>query len=137
MVKIKIFEPGYDKCEFYGYMGDALTMPDVKRELPYLSNTRESVWFLAFSKDELVGFGCINPGKTSVNFRNLYVYPEHRAKGIGRKLVDVRLDYAKKYDLPITTVVSVQGMKTVYKICNEMGFVETKRTKNYVFLRRE
>jgi len=137
MIEIRIFEPGYDKKDFYEIMGDPLTMPGIKKELPYLSNTPESIWFLAMSDSTLLGFGAIHPGKSSINLRNLYVYPEYRGKGIGKKLVEEWLNYAKKYPLPITTVVSVQGMKTVYKICQKMGFVETKRTKNYVFLRRE
>ena len=137
MVDIKIFEPGYDKQEFYGYMGDPLTMPEVKKELPYLSNTQTMIWFLAFAGDELAGFGSLDPSKTSVNIRNMYVYPAYRGNKIGQKILDAILKYAKRFDLPIISAVSNEGIVTAFKNYEKLGFVETKRTKNYTFIRRE
>ncbi|MGB3988442.1 MAG: GNAT family N-acetyltransferase [Minisyncoccales bacterium] len=136
-VKIRIFEPGYDKREFYGIMGDPLTMPQVRKELPYLSNTPDTVWFLAFVGDTLAGFAALAPGKSSVALRNLYVFPEYRGNKISRKLLDAWIKYAGRYALPIVAAVTTAGMQTAYRAYQALGFVETRRTKNYVFLRRE
>ena len=137
MVKIKIFEPGYDKCEFYGYMGDPLTMPEIKKELPYLSNSPSMIWFLAFDEDELIGFGALEPRKSSANIRNIYVYPEYRKNGVGKKLLDSILKYSKRYNLPVTAAVSKEGIETAFKNYQKLGFVITKQTTNYTFIRRE
>jgi|LSQX01.1.fsa_nt_gb hypothetical protein len=54
-MQIKTYEPGYDKKEFYGYMGDVLTMPEIKKELPYLRNSTKNYVFLRKEmKDEAV-----------------------------------------------------------------------------------
>lgn len=54
-MQIKTYEPGYDKKEFYGHMGDVLTMPEIKKELPYLRNSTKNYVFLRKEmKDEAV-----------------------------------------------------------------------------------
>lgn len=133
-IEIKVFEPGYDKREFYGYMGDPLTMPDVRREIPYLTNARDMVWFLAVNGDELVGFAALLPDKKKVALRNHYVYPARRGSGIFRRLLQASLDYAERKGLPI--VVAIKG-DTLLKTYQNLGFGEERRTRNYVFLRRE
>lgn len=135
-MKIKIFEPGYDKKEFYGYMGDALTMPDIKKELPYIGNTKDSVWFLALDEENLTGFMSIENTKGKVVFKSGYVYPEYRGKGIFRTIFEAGYEYAaSKYpNLPYTTACATPCLMNLLK---KYGFEETKRTKNYVFMRRE
>lgn len=134
-MEIKIFEPGYDKKEFYGYMGDALTMPEIKKELPYLSNSYEMFWFLAFSGEELIGFAAFEPKGKCIVLRNQYVYPDHRKNGVFRKLLNSSLKYAAKFNLPVS--VAIVADKKLISVYQKLGFVETRRTKNYVFLRRE
>lgn len=132
-IEIKVFESGYDKQEFYGHMGDALTMPEIKREMPYLSNSREMIWFLAFRQGELVGFAAVDPSKTSVTLRNQYVYPDYRKNGVFIKLFKASLDYAVKLNLPINVAVSDKKVLELYR---QHGFEETRKTKNYIFMRK-
>lgn len=134
-MKIQVFEPGYDKKEFYGHMGDALTMPEIKKELPYLNNSREMVWFLAFDGEELVGFAAVEPRGKCVTLRNQYVYPEHRENGVFRKLLNASLKYAAKFKIPIT--VAIVEDKKLISMYQKLGFEETRRTKNYVFMKKE
>lgn len=136
-IEIKVFEPGYDKNEFYGIMGDPLTMPPVRRELPYLTNIPEMVWFLAFADGHLAGFAALAPSKSAIILRNMYVFPEFRGNRISRNLLDAQLEYAERYPLPLEVAVTGAGMKSAYREHRDLGFVETRRTKNYVFLRRE
>lgn len=134
-MQIKTYEPGYDKKEFYGHMGDVLTMPEIKKELPYLRNSTEMVWFLAFNNDELIGFTAVEIGGKSVALRNQYVFPEHRKNGVFKKLLKKSLDYANKLNLPI--LVATSNDKKVVSMYQKLGFEEMRRTKNYVFLRKE
>ena len=137
MIEIKIYEPGYDKKEFYGIMGDPLTMPKIKKEVPFLSNSPNMIWFQVWSEETLVGFGALKPWKSFVDIKNLYVYPEYRGNGITRILIDTMLDYSKKFDLPLTIAISINAKKRIHKSCQNLGFYETRRTKNYIFLRRD
>jgi GNAT superfamily N-acetyltransferase len=133
-IEIRIFEPTCDKKEFYGYMGDALTMPEIKKELPYLTNSRAAVWFLAFSSEELIGFASVIPTKQSVTLNHHYVFPAHRRQGIFIQLLTKSLAYTSKLKLPINVAVACKFLLPVY---NDLGFKETRQTKNYVFMRRE
>lgn len=133
-IEIRIFEPGYDKKEFYGIMGDPLTVPEIRKELPYLINSRDMVWFLAFKGEELVGFAAVDPRRSRAILKNHYVYPEHRKNGVFKKLLAASLDYVSRWKLPITVAVAGENTLTTYR---RLGFREERRTKNYIFMRRE
>ncbi len=133
-IEIRVFEPGYDKKEFYGIMGDPLTMPEIRKELPYLINSRDMVWFLAFKGEELVGFAAVDLRRSRVVLKNHYVYPEHRKNGVFKRLLAASLDYAARWKLPITVAVAGENTITTYR---RLGFKEERRTKNYIFMRKE
>jgi GNAT superfamily N-acetyltransferase len=132
-MKIKIFEPGYNKREFYGYMGDAFSMPDVKKELPYIGNTKNAVWFLAFDGDDLAGFMAVENSKGKVVFKSGYVYPEYREKGVFREIFEAGSSYAasKFPGLPYITACATPNL---LNMLNRYGFKEVRKTKNYTFM---
>lgn len=132
-MEIKIFEPGYDKKEFYGYMGDAFAMPYIKKELPYIGNTKDAVWFLAFDEEKLIGFMAIENTKGKVVFKSIYVYPEYRQKGVFINIFQAGMEYAasKFPGLPYVTACAAPNL---LKLLNRYGFKETRRTKNYIFM---
>lgn len=132
-MKIKIFEPGHNKSEFYGYMGDAFSMPDVKKELPYIGNTKDSVWFLAFDGENLAGFMAVENTKGKVVFKSGYVYPEYRERGVFREIFKAGSNYAtSKY--PGAPYITACATPCLMKLLTRYGFKETRRTKNYVFM---
>jgi len=132
-VDIKVFNPPYDKKEFYEHMGDVFSMNTVRKELPYLSNDPHRLWFLAFSGNTLIGFCSLQEHKNVVKLLCDYVFPQYRGNGVYRQLVDVRTTYAERYNKPIEIICTGDIFSEMYL---KRGFVEVKRTKNYRFLRR-
>jgi len=132
-MEIKIFEPGYNKSEFYGHMGDALSMPELKKELPYIGNTQNSVWFLAFDGENLAGFMAVENSKGKVVFKSGYVYPEYRQNGVFREIFEAGVNYAtsKFPGLPYITACATPNL---LKLLNRYGFKEIRKTKNYIFM---
>jgi len=45
----------------------------------------------------------------------MYVYPAYRGNKIGQKILDAILKYAKRFDLPIISAVSNEGIVTAFK----------------------
>lgn len=128
---IKIFEPPYDKREFYGFMGDVFSMRDVRRELPYLYNEAGRVWFLAFYDGDLSGFGSLQERKNHVEILGGYVYPKYRQRGVYSRLVDRWLEYGARYKKPFKVVCRGDQVTSIYR---RRGFAETRRSKNYCWM---
>lgn len=131
---IKVFEPPYDKKEFYGYMGDIFSMKTVRREMPYLSNDQTRVWFLALHKNEIVGFCSLEEHGDHISLLCDYVFPPYRGNGIYSKLVDTRLKYAEKFNKTMKIACFGDNFTNMFF---RRGFLEYKRTKFYRFLFRD
>lgn len=64
----------------------------------YVDPSLKSPWqlFAAFDKSEPGGFiGLLLVGKTKAHIRGWYVFPEHRANGLGGRLLEYVLDWAR------------------------------------------
>jgi GNAT superfamily N-acetyltransferase len=133
-INIKVFEPPYNKTEFYEHMGDVFSMKTVRRELPYLSNDPSRVWFLAFSGNDLAGFCSLQESETVVDLLCDYVCTAYRGKGVYTRLVDTRMKYASKYNKPMKIICCGDIFAEMY---HRRGFVEVRRTINYRFLTKE
>lgn len=133
-INIKVFEPPYDKKEFYGYMGDVFSMKYIRSELPYISNESMRVWFLALQNDELVGFCSLQNREEYVDLLCDYVFATYRGQGVYRNLVELRMKYAEKYNKPMKIICNGDIFAEMY---HRRGFIEVRRTKNYRFLVKE
>ena len=132
--KTKVFDEGYDKKEFYGYMGEVFALKEIRKELPYLCNEPGRVWFLAFEGEILIGFVSYQESRTKIVFQNDYVFPEYRGKDIYKKLMDYRLRHIKDKNKPIEVVCNCLKIAEAYA---KYGFKEKKKTKNYIFMRKD
>lgn len=76
----------------------------------------------------LVGGGMMRTIRPGVGeFKRLFVQPEGRGLGLGRKLIQIRLDAAREIGLHTIfadTLRNTHAMQTLYK---DFGFVETER----------
>lgn len=133
--KILVFEGNYDKKEFYGWMGDAFSSKDVRKELPYLYNEPGRVWFLYIRDGELAAFASVQPAKGKALLKNSYVYPNFRESGLFEKLNLIRIEYAEEMGKPFLEVAS-KDHKTVHHFEN-LGFSVFKQTTNYTFLKKK
>lgn len=132
--KIKVFAGNYDKKEFYSYMGEVFALKEFRKELPYLCNEPGRVWFLAFEGKQLIGFASFQETRTKIVFQNDYVFLKHRGKGVYKQLMDYRLQHIKGKNKPIEVICNCLKIAEAYI---KHGFKETKKTKNYIFMRKD
>ncbi|MGN7820968.1 GNAT family N-acetyltransferase [Chitinophaga sp. 22536] len=114
--------------------------PDFKGALAFISERfkqQDSVIFVAFEKDEIVGFAQLYPLFTSLGMKrgwllnDVYVLEEHRGKGAGGALVDAAVEHGRKTDaawVMLQTYVANTGAQKLYQ---SKGF--KKDTNSFYF----
>jgi len=133
-LQLQVFEGESDHEKCTQQIGWYFNAKEIKKELPYLSNTPDKIWFILRSEGIIIGFGSLKPRKKRIEFSNLYVFPEKRGKGYGKLLIDLRLDYLKTCKKQLYAAVQNHMLVRTYKA---RGFTEYRKTKNYTFMRRE
>ena len=53
---IKVYMGNYDKKEFYGQMGEFFADRIYRKQLPYLINDVDKIWYLVYERNKFVGF---------------------------------------------------------------------------------
>ncbi|WP_212005614.1 N-acetyltransferase [Chitinophaga sp. HK235] len=101
-------------------------VPDFKGALAFVSDRiklGDSVIFVVFEGDEIIGFAQLYPLFTSLGMKrgwllnDVYVLEEHRGKGAGGALVDAAIDHGRKTDaawLMLQTYVANTGAQKLY-----------------------
>lgn len=81
-------------------------------------NERMTSYFhiAAFDGDHLVGFiDTVSNGVTDAYIQDLAVHPDYQGKGIGTKLMNRTIDYLKKNNIFMISVVFEEKLKPFYK----------------------
>jgi len=60
MFQVKEFIDTCNNAEFYKYMGRFFAERIFRKELPYLINDFEKIWYLFFDQETLIGFFKVN-----------------------------------------------------------------------------
>lgn len=128
---IKIFKGDYNKSEFYALMGKYFAEPKYRKELPYLTNKENTVWFINIVKEEVLAFGSIDESKSRVTFSEDYF--EKSLKDL-KTVLKSKMKYLADNKKVIDTATSNPKIAEEFL---KLGFRTYKRTTNYVFLRKE
>lgn len=127
---IKIFKDDYNKNEFYALMGKYFAEPNYKKELPYISNKDNTVWYIDVNKyDEVLAFNSFEEGK-KVEFKTTY-FEENNIKNL-ESIIKLQLTHIG--NKLVETANSNEG---IIRVLKKHGFIEYKKTTNYTFLRKE
>lgn len=78
MFEVKEFIDTCNNEDFYKYMGRFFAERIFKRELPYLINDHEKIWYLLFYKESLAGFCGVVMNQNSTSFTDFYLLPAYR-----------------------------------------------------------
>lgn len=78
MFEVKEYIDTCNNEEFYRYMGRFFAERIFRKELPYLINDHEKIWYLFFDKKELIGFCGIVMTQNSTSFTDFYILPTYR-----------------------------------------------------------
>ena len=97
MSEYKVIECKYEEIEFISKMktGDA----------KFAKRNKPEVWFKCLYNNRIIACSCLLIlSKERVRMSNAFVFPEHRRKGILKKMVDKRIQWAKKKNYKIIDV---------------------------------
>ncbi len=126
---IKIFKDDYDRNEFYSIMGKFFAEPFYKKELPYLTNRENTVWYLNIKNGEVVAFSNYEEHKKRVEFKiDYFLYNINDLE----ELIKNKLE-----DLKGREIETANSNKEIVQLFIKYGFKEYRKTTNYVFLRKE
>ena len=97
----------------------------------YLDNKIED-YFVVLRGSKIVGAGGINyfPDKNTARISWDMIHPEYQGKGVGKELIQYRIDLIKASSKNIELIV-VRTSQMTYKFYRKMGFVLDKIEKDF------
>ncbi len=131
MDKIQRFEGKYDKTQFYAKMGRFFAEERYIRQMPYLRNESDRIWFLIERKERVAAFASLRIMDEYILFTTEYVEASYRRQGMFKALTVARFDYCRELDMPIRTATNISFIRDYYI---RRGFEIYKTTKQYWFL---
>jgi GNAT superfamily N-acetyltransferase len=138
MNNVQCYEGDYDKALFYSKMGRFFAEERYIRQMPYLRNRPEKVWFTVEKDEKVIAFSSVEFKDGYVEFTTEYVEPRYRKKGLFRMLTEARFEYCRDYcrrmNVPIKTTTNIEFIKDYYV---RRGFEVYRTTRYYWFLRRD
>lgn len=129
--KIICYAGRYDKTAFYAKMGHFFAEEKYRRQMPYLRNEPDRVWFTIEENDRVIAFSSLRILDEYVLFTTEYTEFGYRRRGFFKLLTDVRFDYCKDMDMPVRTSTDLDYIRDYYI---KQGFDIYRDTKNYWFL---
>lgn len=133
MDTIRCYEGDYDKAVFYAKMGRFFAEERYIRQMPYLLNKPDKVWFTIERNERVIAFSSLEFRDDYILFTTEYVEGRYRRNGLFRALTDARFAYCEELDLPIKTSTNIGFIRDYYL---RRGFEIYRSTKNYWFLCR-
>ncbi|MEM7105203.1 MAG: GNAT family N-acetyltransferase [Bacteroidota bacterium] len=105
-----------------------LDFQDIDYELEYLNiyyGFPGGLIILAKAEDEFVGVACLKDlGNSFSEIKRMYVKPEFRGKGLGRKILNKIVDEAKRLGFRFVRLDTMPDMKSAIHLFVTKGFYE-------------
>ena len=97
---LQAFSAGNKPENVQAYLGEAFTLEQFEKEM----NEPASLFFVAEKSGELIGYTKVNQVQAqtdvhdpeSLEIARLYVLEDHLGSGVGKKLLDTAIDFAKQ-----------------------------------------
>lgn len=87
-----------------------------------------SLWVIENDQKEIVGsFGLLPLDKERVEFRYIYLKPEVRGLGLGKKALGYLMNYAMKNQFKYITLETSSSFKTAIYLYEKQGFYEINK----------
>ena len=129
MFEVKTYIGNYDKNEFYTIMGKYFAERIYRKQLPYLINDKDKVWYLFFKKKELAGFCGVKICQKYTTITDIYYNETYKDENI--------LEYISKYIFNIYKSENINlltNKKDEKKIWTLLGFKPNKEKGSYTSL---
>lgn len=132
--EVKCYEAPYDKELFYSKMGRFFAEERYRRQMPYLRNESDRVWFTVEKDNRVVAFSSLRIMDKYILFTTEYVESGYRRKGLFKALTEARFAYCRELEnMPIRTSTDLVYIKEYYL---GQGFDVYRTTKKYWFLQK-
>lgn len=128
---MKKYSGKYNKKEFYSVMGKYFAEPEYKKLLPYLSNRENDEWIVIEKEGDIVAFSSYARTKAGTNIKSCYYQKLTDARKMIKRIIKEAPGQA------YTTIIMKENQKLIQLFIKEFGFIQTKETKNYIYLGRE
>ena len=112
------------------YAGRLSDLPDVSSGCA--EDILENQVWVAVEQGEIVGGLVLVVRESSMKIANVAVHPDHSGKGIGRSLITLACDEAKKQELAEIRLNTHSAMTDNLRFYTHLGFVETSSNGNTI-----
>lgn len=88
-------------------------------------NKERAAYFVLLENDEIIGSAGIQAlenDESVCELQKMYFHPKARGRGLGDKMMNTCLDFARKYDFKSCYIETLPGMKAAQKLYLKTGF---------------
>lgn len=135
-MEIKIYKQKEQDKEFYSIMGKYFASRKIAKEFGgyQLYNTDNSIWYLLYDDNKLIGFCSSIINENYILLDNFYILNVFRNKGYSKYLLNEWIEYNKVFKKDLKVMVSNEYQK---RNMNRFDFKEYKKSKNYIYYIKE
>lgn len=126
MFHVKEFLGSCNNEEFYRYMGKYFAERIYRKELPYLINDQDKIWYLFFHKEDLMGFCGVVMNQNNTTFTDFYVNYNYRNPEAMNYMSTYMLDLYKSETIRILT-----NSENEMKMWERLGFLKNGQKGSY------
>ena len=133
MIQIKKFESDQQTSDFYAIMGEHFASLEHKKEFGgwQLYNKLDSIWFLLYDNEILIGFCAFFKKKDYYYLDNFMILKDFRKKGYSKILMEECLKHFNNIKISVMTNNEIQ-MRLLEKFC----FIRRSLKGRYIIYER-
>ncbi|MBE6144115.1 MAG: hypothetical protein E7169_00875 [Firmicutes bacterium] len=129
---IKVYMGKYDKKEFYGQMGEFFADRNYRKQLPYLINDVDKIWYLVYDKNKFIGFFGVKICTENTLISDIYFEDAPNKINAFKYTAEFLVDLYQEEELKVLTKI-----KEEQNIWLKLGFVKAGTRGNYLILIKE
>lgn len=126
MFKVKEYMESCNNEEFYQHMGRFFAERIFRKELPYLINDKDKIWYLFFDKDSLAGFCGVVMNQNGTTFTDFYVLSAYRNQENKKYIANYMTTMYRDEKIRILT-----NSEDEMKLWSELGYRENGNKGSY------
>ena len=126
MFEVKEYMETCNNSEFYQYMGRFFAERIFRKELPYLINDCDKIWYLFFDQKELAAFCGVVMNQNGTTFTDFYVLPSYRNQNNMTYIARYMTEMYESERIRILT-----NSKEEMELWSSLGYVESGTKGSY------
>lgn len=128
---IKVYMGNYDKKEFYSQMGEFFADRIYRKQLPYLINDIDKIWYLIYERNKFAGFFGIKICNDNTLISDIYIMENFDKNNIFEYMANHLVNMYKEEDLKVLTKIKAEQI-----VWHKLGFEVVGNRGNYAIMVR-